>query len=120
MPENDPYVFGKPYTPQHAPSYPRTTQAVAVAVLPGLKSPAAAVVLSLFFPGVGSMYAGKGGKGTAILVGYIVSVCLSFLLIGIPFAIWLWIWGMVAGANDAQKYNDLIIRHARVAGQSWN
>jgi TM2 domain-containing membrane protein YozV len=72
-------------------------------VLP--KSPGLAVVASFFFPGLGSMISGRGGKGAAILISYLVSWFLISVLIGIPLVIFFWIYGMVAGSNDAKKWN---------------
>jgi TM2 domain-containing membrane protein YozV len=69
------------------------------------KSPAAAIAISFFIPGVGSMYAGNSGVGVAILVTYLVGCVLSLVLIGIPIVIAAWIWGMVNGNSSAIKWN---------------
>lgn len=69
------------------------------------KNPAIALLISFFIPGVGSMYAGKTNTGVIILVCYIVALGLSFLLIGVPFAIGLWIWGMIDAYKAAQVWN---------------
>jgi TM2 domain-containing membrane protein YozV len=69
------------------------------------KSPGVALLASFFVPGLGSMINGEVGKGVGILIGYFFAVILSFLLIGIPFAIGLWIWGMVDAYTGAQSWN---------------
>jgi TM2 domain-containing membrane protein YozV len=75
----------------------------AMQVMP--KNAALALIISFFIPGVGSMYAGKVNTGVIILVCYIVSVILSAFLIGIPFAIGIWIWGLVDAYKGAQEWN---------------
>jgi hypothetical protein len=40
-----------------------------------------------------------------ILVGYAISWMFSFVLIGIPFLIGFWIWGLVDGYQSAQRWN---------------
>lgn len=69
------------------------------------KNPAISLIVSVFLPGVGSMINGHVGKGVTILVLYILSVFLSFIIIGIPFAIGIWIWGLVDAYQGAQKWN---------------
>jgi TM2 domain-containing membrane protein YozV len=64
-----------------------------------------AVVASFFIPGLGSMLNEKVSKGVWILVGYVVSVALCFLLIGFVLAPAVWIYGMVAANNDAHQWN---------------
>lgn len=64
-----------------------------------------AVIASLFIPGPGSMISGRGGKGTAILISYIVSILLTLLVVGFILAPIVWIGGMVMGYQDAQKWN---------------
>ena len=69
------------------------------------KNPAVCLVLSLLIPGLGSIVADNTGTGVLILVLYFVAVILSIFLIGIPFAIGIWIWGMVDAYKSAQKWN---------------
>ena len=52
------------------------------------KSPALAGVLSLFIPGIGQIYAGKSGRGAAILIAVIV--------VGNLTTIWLSLYGLTA------------------------
>jgi TM2 domain-containing membrane protein YozV len=83
------------------------------------KEPAISLLLSFFFPGVGSIINGDTGKGVGILLGYFGSIffgfLLSFIIIGIflfPVAFGLWIWGMVDGYQGAVNFNR---RHGHAA-----
>jgi TM2 domain-containing membrane protein YozV len=69
------------------------------------KNPGIALLASFFIPGLGTIMNGETGKGVGILIGYFVALLLSLVLIGIPFAFGLWIWGMVDGYQGAQKWN---------------
>jgi TM2 domain-containing membrane protein YozV len=69
------------------------------------KSPSAAIILSFLIPGVGSMYAGRAGIGALILGCYVVSCLLSLALIGIPFVIATWVWGMIHAHGAAVRWN---------------
>ncbi len=77
---------------------------MAMQVMP--KSPATAVILSFFIPGLGSMTSGKGGVGAMIigiwLFGWILGV---IALIGFPIALGAWIWGMCHAYGAAKKWN---------------
>jgi|SRR5579859_4218761 len=69
------------------------------------KNPAVSLLVSFFIPGVGSMMNGDTNTGILILVLYVVSVVLSFFVIGLPFLIGLWIWGMIDAYQGAQRWN---------------
>lgn len=47
--------------------------------------------------GIGRLYLGYTAIGLVQLIGWIVAFFLSFALIGIPFAIAIWIWALVEG-----------------------
>jgi TM2 domain-containing membrane protein YozV len=97
-----PYGIQPP--PGYGPGYQlQPGQPPAMYVAP--KSPAVAVIASLFVPGLGSMISGQVGKGVVILVSYFVSLVLIAVIIGWIAAPAVWIWGMVAGYLDAQKWN---------------
>lgn len=72
-------------------------------VLP--KNPALGVILSFFVPGLGSMVNGSVGRGILILVCYGIAWLFTFVLIGIPFLIGTWIWGLADGYLSAQRWN---------------
>lgn len=69
------------------------------------KEPILALVLSFFFPGVGSMYNGEVGKGVGILLGYLFGLALTFVLVGLLITIPLFIWGLVDAYQGAQRVN---------------
>lgn len=66
---------------------------------------AVAIIVNIFFPGVGTLIIGKIGTGvTQIILTLIAAVMIgtAFLsIVGIPLAIGVWIWAMVsvAGSN---------------------
>ena len=86
-----------PYVSAHAGAVPQ------MQVAP--KNPGIALLVSFFFPGLGTLMNGETGKGIGIFAGYVVSWFLCFVLIGIPFLIGFWIWGMVDAYNGAKKWN---------------
>lgn len=69
------------------------------------RSPAAALVMSLFIPGLGSMYAGKPGWGILILVLWLASWVMLLAVVGLVTLPACWIWGMIAGYSDARAWN---------------
>lgn len=69
------------------------------------KEPVLSLIVSFFIPGVGSMINGEVGKGVGILIGYIIAIAFSFILIGVPFLLGFWIWGMVDGYTGAVRFN---------------
>jgi TM2 domain-containing membrane protein YozV len=90
------------YPPGQVPAgrypYPMATHVAA-------KSPAVALLVSFFIPGVGSVMNGEVGKGIGILVGYVFSLLLALVFIGIIGVFGFWIWGMVDAYQGAQKWN---------------
>ncbi|MEU4329154.1 hypothetical protein [Nonomuraea dietziae] len=76
------------------------------------KEPAISLLLSFFFPGVGSMINGDTGKGVGILLGSFATLffgfLLTFVIIGfllLPVAFGLWIWGLIDAYQGAVKAN---------------
>ena len=69
------------------------------------KNPAVSLIVSFFLPGVGSMINGDVGTGVAILLLYILGAFLSFVLIGIPLLLGVWIWGLIDAYQGAQRWN---------------
>jgi TM2 domain-containing membrane protein YozV len=76
------------------------------------KSPAVSLLVSFFFPGVGSMINRDVGIGVVILLLYVLGVFGSFFLIGIPLAIGIWIWGLIDAYQGAQRWN---LRHGIIS-----
>lgn len=109
--QSAPSVSYATQSPIPQPMYATVTQpAYAVAVQPAYgviapKNPAISLLVSFFIPGVGSMMNGDVGIGVAILLLWLVAVVLSWLLIGIPFAIGFWVWGMIDGYQGAVRWN---------------
>ncbi|MDH7511264.1 MAG: zinc ribbon domain-containing protein [Methanolinea sp.] len=64
------------------------------------KNPTISLILSFFFPGLGSIYNGDTLKGIAIYIGTIIGM---FLLL-IPGII-IWIYGMYDAYTTAKKMN---------------
>jgi hypothetical protein len=54
----------------------------------------------------GPALAGNTSTGVLILVLDVVAWIMSIFLIGIPFAIGIWIWGLVDAYKSAQKWNE--------------
>ncbi len=91
-----PPVYGYPQVPGYPP----------LRVAP--KSPGLALLASFFIPGLGSMMNGNVGRGIGILVGYLVSILLVIVLVGLLGMLGFWIWGMVDAYQGAQRWN---LRH---------
>lgn len=87
-----------PYQSPYPPQYPQQA-----AIAP--KSSGVALLISFFLPGVGSLYAGNTKIGLIILIGWIISWVLIVVLIGYPLVFGFWVWGMIAGYQDAQRWN---------------
>jgi TM2 domain-containing membrane protein YozV len=96
---------GNAVQPWQQPQYPPVRQPYYQQQQVSPRSPALGLIVSIFLPGVGSMMAGHVGKGVGILIGYIIGAILSVVIVGIFIAIPLWIWGLVAGYQDAVRWN---------------
>ena len=69
------------------------------------KSAGVAVILSFFLPGLGQIYNGQIGKGIGMIILSVIFWLLSSIVIGIPFYIILWIYGMYNAYSTANKIN---------------
>lgn len=78
-------------------------------VLAGQKPCWVAVVLSVFFPGVGHIYLGQTGIGITILilyvVGYLLIATIVGMIIGIPLIIATWLWGLIGSIKKCDTIN---------------
>jgi len=92
------HVYVNNYGGHPAPGYPPATM-----VQP--KSPAVGLIVSFFIPGVGSFINGDTNTGAIILIGWFVSLLLSAILIGFPFVLGFWVWGMIDGYSGARRWN---------------
>jgi TM2 domain-containing membrane protein YozV len=76
-----------------------------VIVVTAGKNPGIAAVLSFFWAGLGQIYNGEISKGILLLVLYVISACLIFVVIGFITTPILWIYGMVDAYRTAEKIN---------------
>jgi TM2 domain-containing membrane protein YozV len=111
QPSSAPPSYAPPPPPQYQPplaqgGYVAAPHAVApTGYVVAPKSPAVAVLISFFFPGVGSLISGGTTTGTIILIGWLVSIPLLFFCIGFFTYTGFWIWGMFDAYTQAQKWN---------------
>lgn len=57
-----------------------------------------ALILNVIvLPGLGTVIAGDTNVGVTQLVLFLVGIPLSFILIGIPLMIGMWIWALITG-----------------------
>lgn len=67
-----------------------------------------AIIINIFFPGVGTLIVGKIGTGVIQLVLSIIAAVMIatglLSIVGIPLAIGVWIWALVsvAGSNASE------------------
>ena len=73
-----------------------------------MKSPGLAAVLSFFICGLGQIYNGQILKGLVLVVAYLISWMMMWILIGFITTPILWIWGIVDAYRKAQKINTRI------------
>lgn len=70
---------------------------------------ALSIVLNVFFPGVGTIVAGKAGIGIAQLLLWLFGLAMWITVIGVivgaPLMLAAWIWGLVttASMNEAPQ-----------------
>ena len=57
----------------------------------------------LVLPGLGSIVGGETQTGIWQIVLFILSIPLMFVLIGIPLAFGVWIWGLITGVRMIQE-----------------
>ncbi len=51
----------------------------------------------LVLPGLGSLIGGKTTAGVLQLVLFLIGIPLTFVFIGIPLMIGMWIWALITG-----------------------
>lgn len=72
------------------------------------KNPGLAAVLSFFIPGLGQIYNGNGGRAVGFILGWLVSIVLTFVLIGFVTGFMVWLWSMLDAYASAQRHNRLL------------
>lgn len=79
-----------------------------VVVVQGIKSAGIAAVLSFFWCGLGQIYNGQISKGIILLVVYMISWFMMFIVIGFITTPILWIWGIVDAYKTAERLSQTI------------
>lgn len=69
------------------------------------KNPGLAAVLSALWVGIGQIYNGEIAKGIILIIAYIVSVLLMFVIVGFITTPILWVFGIYDAYNTAKKIN---------------
>ena len=73
---------------------------------------AVAIIINIFFPGVGTLIIGKIGQGITQIILTIIAAIMAatgFLsIIGIPLAIGVWIWALVSAASSNATENIVV------------
>lgn len=72
----------------------------------GEKNPVFALVLSLIFPGLGQFYNNQNKKGIILIIAFLVSWVLMFILIGFILILIVWIFGMYDAYSTAKALNN--------------
>ena len=72
---------------------------------PDIKNSGMAAVLSFIWTGLGQIYNGQIGKGVMLALVQFVFVMMSFVLIGLPFFLVLWVWGIYDAYQQAEDIN---------------
>lgn len=57
----------------------------------------------LILPGLGSIIGGKTKTGIWQIILSVIGIILSFIIIGIPILIAVWIWGLITGIQIVQE-----------------
>ena len=76
-----------------------------VIVIKTQKNPGVAAVLSFFWTGLGQIYNGQIGMGVLLMICYVISWWLMFVVIGFITTPILWIYGMVDTYKTAERLN---------------
>jgi TM2 domain-containing membrane protein YozV len=83
---------------------------------------ALAIIINIFFPGIGTLIVGKVGQGIAQILLYMLGVVLNFtvvgLIIGVPLCIAVWIWALVSTANAPSAPIEVVIRSEQLPPRS--
>ena len=73
-----------------------------------------AVIVNMFFPGVGTIIVGKIFSGVVQFLLYALAVALTATgvggLLGIPLGVVVWIWGIVSAATAEDKPLVIVVR----------
>ena len=70
------------------------------------KSPILALILSIFFPGIGQFYNGQPKKGIIIIIAAIISVALFIIMIGAVLYLIVWVYALYDAYTSAVSINN--------------
>ena len=66
---------------------------------------AIAIIINIFFPGIGTLIIGKVGQGITQIILTILAIVLTttgiLSIIGIPLAIGVWIWALISVTSSS-------------------
>lgn len=71
-----------------------------------IKNSGVAAVCSFLWAGIGQVYNGQLGKGIAMALVQVIFLFLSFAVIGVPFFLGLWVWGVYDAYQQAEAINE--------------
>jgi len=84
----------------------------------------AAIIVNVFFPGIGSLMIGKVVQGIAQLMLYLLGILLSMTvigaIIGVPLCIGVWIWAIVTAVNSPPEPIQVTVIHKNEPFQPRN
>lgn len=74
-----------------------------------------AIIINIFFPGVGTFFVGKIGQAISQLILYIIGLVLTLTgigaIIGLPLCIGAWIWGLVTATTSPSQPIQVVVHH---------
>lgn len=70
------------------------------------KNPILALILSIFFPGIGQFYNGQPKKGIIIIIAAIISVALFIIMIGAVLYLIVWVYALYDAYTSAVSINN--------------
>lgn len=70
------------------------------------KSPILALILSIFFPGIGQFYNGQPKKGILLIIAAIISVALFIIMIGAVLYLIVWVYALYDAYTSAVSINN--------------
>lgn len=70
------------------------------------KSPILALILSVFFPGIGQFYNGQPKKGIILIIAAIISVALFIIMIGAVLYLIVWVYALYDAYTSAVSINN--------------
>lgn len=70
------------------------------------KNPILALILSIFFPGIGQFYNGQPKKGILLIIAAIISVALFIIMIGAVLYLIVWVYALYDAYTSAVSINN--------------